>query len=356
MPRSEDARSHLVTLTADSKTPGLQYLVVNSDRILFEHCGGWANINRHVSMKPSTTMTAYSMSKTITAAAVLSLVQTGQVRLDEPLERWVPDSPYGPGIVVSQLLTHTSGMPNPLPLRWIHRPDQHQTFDEAAALESVLKGHPRLSHSPGTKYRYSNIGYWLLGRVVEAASGEPFTRYVDQHVLAPLGIEAGQLGYEIPDTSRHATGYLEKYSLMNLVKRFLLDRDLIGTYEGRWLRINSHYLNGPAFGGLVGTANGFATFLQDQLRQHSRLLEDAIRDQFYAPQQTAQGTPIPMTLGWHVGDLHGRRFFYKEGGGAGFHCMMRLYRAEGVASVIMANATGFDVKDCLNRVDQGFLH
>lgn len=355
MRRSENAQSHLETLTARSKTPGLQYLVVDSDRILFEHCSGWADVSRRMSMTPSTTMTAYSMSKTITAAAVLNLVQAGQVRLDEPLERWVSESPYGPGVVVSQLLTHTSGVPNPLPLRWIHRPDQHQAFDEAAALESVLKDHPRLSHSPGAKYLYSNIGYWLLGKVVEAASGEPFARYVGQHVLAPLGIDAGQLGYEIQDTSRHATGYLEKYSLLNLVKRFMLDRDLIGTYEEGWLRINSHYLNGPAFGGLVGTAKGFGAFLQDQLREHSRILNDATRDQFYAPQQTARGATIAMTLGWHIGNLRGTRFFFKEGGGAGFHCMMRLYRGEGVATVIMANATGFDVKGCLNRVDQDFL-
>ena len=106
---------------------------------------------------------------------------------------------------------------------------------------------------------------------------------------------------------------------------------------------------------LVDTANGFGRFLQDQLREHSRLLDDATRDQFHAPQQTPRGTTIPMTLGWHVGDRQGRRFFYKEGGGAGFHSMMRLYRGEGVGTVIMTNATGFDVNGCLNRVDQEFL-
>jgi D-alanyl-D-alanine carboxypeptidase len=64
---------------------------------------------------------------------------------------------------------------------------------------------------------------------------------------------------------------------MNLAKGVLIDRDLIGDYSGRWLEIRSHYLNGPAFGGLVGTARGFGTFLQDQLREQSVLFNDTTR-------------------------------------------------------------------------------
>ena len=175
-------------------------------------------------------------------------------------------------------------------------------------------------------------------------------------MLAPLGVTPQQLGYAIPDPTHHATGYLEKYSLTNLVKGFLIDRELIGEYDGRWLRVNSHYVNGAAFGGLVGTARGFGRFLQDQLHHHSRLFNDSTRSLFYAPQQTRDGTPVAMTLGWHVGDLNGNRFFYKEGGGGGFHSLMRLYPAQGIATVIMTNATGSDVKKCLNTLDAQFLH
>jgi len=71
--------------------------------------------------------------------------------------------------------------------------------------------------------------------------------------------------------------YLEKYSAMNLVKRWLINRELTGTYSGRWLRIASHYVDGPAYGGLVGNAVGFGRFLQDLLREHSRLFGDETR-------------------------------------------------------------------------------
>ncbi|HUL70659.1 MAG TPA: hypothetical protein VLT17_10560, partial [Gemmatimonadales bacterium] len=73
------------------------------------------------------------------------------------------------------------------------------------------------------------------------------------------------------------------------------------------------------------------------------------------PQQVASHTLIPMTLGWHVGTGSSGSYFYKEGGGGGFHCMMRLYPGNGVGTVVMTNATGFDVYGCLNSLDPLFL-
>jgi CubicO group peptidase (beta-lactamase class C family) len=295
------------------------------------------------------------MSKTITAGAALQLVEAGTVGLDDPVARYVDAFPYGTRVSVRQLIAHTSGIPNPIPLRWVHPAARHGTFDENAALAAVLRDHPRLSFEPGTKYAYSNIGYWLLGKVVERASGESFTTYVSEHILRPLAITLQELGYVVADPVHHATGYLEKYSLMNLAKGFLIDRNLIGNYSGGWLEIRSHYLNGPAFGGLVGTASAFGRFLQDQLRARSVLFNDTTRHLFYAPQQTTRGTAVAMTLGWHIGSLNGTRFFYKEGGGGGFHCLMRVYPGNGICTVVMTNATGFDVRRLGDTIDASFI-
>jgi hypothetical protein len=62
-----------------------------------------------------------------------------------------------------------------------------------------------------------------------------------------------------------------------------------------------------------------------------------------------------MTLGWHVGETRGVRYFFKEGGGGGFHAEMRLYPTQGIASVVMVNNTQFDSSAFLNRVDSAFL-
>jgi D-alanyl-D-alanine carboxypeptidase len=346
------ARDRLAAWVDASKVPGLQYVAVSAADTLLEFAGGWADIRQRRSMSPDTTLMAYSMSKTITAVAVLQLIEGGRLSLDDPVTRFVSQSPYGPAITVRQLLSHTAGIPNPIPLRWVHTQERHDGFDEASALAAVLRRHPRLAGAPGERFRYSNIGYWLLGSIVQQASGTPFEDYVTEHVLGPLGIPVRAMSYTVTDLDRHATGYLEKYSALNLLKGLLIDRTLVGEYAGRWLEIRGHFLNGPAFGGLVGTARAFAVFLMDQLRPRSVLLGQAARALLYQPQQARGGAAIAMTLGWHVREVDGLTAFFKEGGGGGFHCMMRVYPAAGLASVLMTNATGFDVGKALDAVDR----
>lgn len=352
---SAHVRASIERLVQSSRTPGLQYVVVDRSRTVFEHVAGSADLAASRPMTSATTMMAYSMSKTVTAAAVLQLVEARRVDLDEPIGTYRVSHPYGAGVTVRRLLSHTAGIPNPIPLRWVHPLAEHPRFDEAAALAALLQRYPRLAFPPGTRYRYSNLGYWLLGGVVEEASGERFTEYVTRHVLEPLGIEPQEAGYQVVEGVAHATGYLERYSLMNAFRRLLIHRALVGETAGRWVAILAHYLNGPAFGGLVGTARGFARFLQDQLAPRSGVLGEPARGLFYTPQRTRRGRPIAMTLGWHVGASGGVPCFYKEGGGGGFHCMMRLYPKAGIGTVLMTNATRFDVGGHMDSWDSHFL-
>jgi hypothetical protein len=111
----------------------------------------------------------------------------------------------------------------------------------------------------------------------------------------------GDLDFTIRDPAAHATGYLAKYSFMNLAKGFITDRGYWDGYDGRWLRLKNLELDGPSFGGLVGTAGGFGSFLGDQLRPGSALLGEESRRLLHTPQALDNGHPIPMTLGWHIG-------------------------------------------------------
>jgi CubicO group peptidase (beta-lactamase class C family) len=355
-PHTRKLTAHYITSILDefiakSQTPGIQYLAVDGESTRFEFTGGLADVGRQVRMTEGTTMMAYSMSKTVTAVAVLQLVEAGKIGLDDAIDGLVEFNPYGKAITVRQLLSHTAGVPNPIPLRWVHTVASHDSFDERSAFGGVLRAHSRLSSAPGSRYAYSNIGYWLLGGVVEEASGSRFTEFVEERVLKPLGIAESELGYTIPDADRHAGGYLDKFSGMNLFKRLFIGRELIGGYERRWLRIGSHYVNGPAFGGLVGTARGWGEFLQDQLRPQSRLLGDSARGLLREQQRTHAGRLVPMTLGWHIGALGNLHHYYKEGGGGGFHAMMRVYPEMGMASVAIVNTTSFDIARALDRLD-----
>lgn len=349
---SSAIRERLRQDVEQSRTPGLQYVAVDPQGIVAAWAVGWADLRQQRSMTLETTMMAYSMTKTITAIAILQLVERGFVELDAPVLRYLPESPYGDAVTVRDLLAHTGGLPNPIPLRWVHAASGHDAFDETAALSAIWRRHPRLARAPGTRFAYSNIGYWMLGALLERVTRGRFADYVTFHILKPLRLDPTDAGFTIAAPDHHATGYLERWSWANLLSPWLLDRALLGEYDGSWRRIRDHYPNGPAFGGLVGTALAFARLLQDQLRPDSLLLGPLTRNELYAQQRTRDGAPVPMTLGWHLGELEGTRVFFKEGGGGGFHCLMRLYPSRGLGSIVMTNATGFDVKARLDEIDR----
>lgn len=337
-----------------SNIPGIQYLVMDSHQIIFEYAGGWADLKSQKPLKPSTTMMAYSMTKTFTAAAILQLIENKDLDLDDNIESYISDIPYNKTITIRHLLSQTSGIPNPIPLRWVHLAENQEKFDENTALAKVLKKHSKLSFEPGEKYAYSNISYWLLGKIIEKASRQIYSMYMKEHILKLLGLAENEISYSIPDPANHSKGYLAKYSSMNVFKRFLVDKDIIGEYEGNWLHIKNHYLNGPAFGGLIGSARSFSKFLQDQLKEESILFNNETKNLFYSQQKNNAGKLVEMTLGWHIGDLEGAKYFYKEGGGGGYHSEMRIFPDQEIASIIMVNKTNFNSKKYLNILDKNF--
>ncbi len=337
------------------KSPGIQYLVVDKDSELFVFAGGFADILERRPVQPNTTMMIYSMSKTITAAAVLQLVEKGKVALNDPVSKYVDGIPYGSKVTVRHLLSQTSGIRNPIPLKWVHPAEEHAKFDENAALYEVVNENAELDFTPGMKYAYSNISYWLLGHVVARASGSCYEDYVQQNIFKRLSISANEIDFVIPSRQEHAKGYLPKWSFLNLVKFFLIDSRFVGEYEDGWLHINDHYLNGPSFGGIVASAPAIGVFLQDQLRDSSKLLSNRMKAFFFEQQKDNNGKFINMTLGWHIGSDEGIRYYFKEGGGGGFHSEMRVYPEQEIAAVVIANNTSFDAKNFLNTADKSFL-
>jgi D-alanyl-D-alanine carboxypeptidase len=295
------------------------------------------------------------MTKTFTAAAVLQLAEQGKLRLDDPIGRYVPDVPYDKAITIRQLLTHTGGIPNPIPLRWVH-PAEDTQFDDDAAYAHVLKDNPNLASQPGTKFAYSNIGYWILGKIVEKACGQDYRTYMRIHILKPLGMDAPGTDFVIHDFSTRAKGYLPTWSLTNLLLRFFADPGVFDANEGRWWTLKDLYVNGVGYSGLVGTARTASLFLQDQLQAESVLFDRDTKQLFYTQQTLTDGTPIPMTPGWHIGQLQGITFYYKDGGGGGFRSEMRIYPDRGIASVIIGNNADFDPGRISSDLDGVFLN
>lgn len=343
--------TQLLSELSSTNEPGIQYVVVNKESVLYEHSLGQADIKNKISLTNGHTMAAFSMTKTLTAIGILQLVEKNKIELGDQASKYIKH-PYDSEITIRQLINHTSGIPDPIPLKWIHPAKEHHKFDEKQALAKVLLDNSEASSLSGEEYEYSNIGYWLLGQIIEKASGLSYSDYINKNIFKPLKLSKDEIGFVISNESNHAKGYLNKYSFLNLIKSFLLKDITWGEYEDSWLHINNVYLNGPAFGGAIGSAKAFSRILQSLLSENTVLLGSKVKQYLYAQEKNKYGEGIEMTLGWHIGKLDNIKYYYKEGGGAGFHCEMRIYPDVNLATVLMVNRTSFNTREQLSNLDE----
>ncbi|PJZ54558.1 serine hydrolase [Leptospira adleri] len=352
---NEPIKEFLRMQIENDQFPAIQYVVVSPESELFNFSEGLSDIAKNSKIKNRTTMMIYSMTKVITAISILQLIGQEKIFLDDPVVKYLPEIPYGNDVKVRHLLSQTSGIPNPIPLKWVHLREENDHFDEASNLRSILSEYPKLDFQPGLKYRYSNISYWLLGRIVAKVSGTSFEQYVRTNIFEGLNIDKKEADFIISDSFHHAKGYLRRWSVFDLLKSFLIDKKFFGDYENGWLPINDHYMNGPSFGGVIASAQAVSKILQDLLKENSKLLGEKEVKLLFERQLNSKHEPVETTLGFHIGSKNETIYYFKEGGGAGFHGELRIYPKEKIATVIIVNNSAFDVDSLLNRLDGAFL-
>ena len=188
--------------------PGLAYGVVAGGELV--HSGGCGERWTGGPVPDAATVFRIaSMTKSFTATMVLLLRDRGALRLTDAAESYVPElrgvrpvSPDCPPITIRHLLTMTAGFPTDDP--W---GDRQQGLDPAVFARLLASGSVRCAWAPGTTFEYSNLGYAILGRVIEAVTGEDYARAIKTHVLAPLHMN--QTGFEATefDPAFLARGY-----------------------------------------------------------------------------------------------------------------------------------------------------
>lgn len=335
-----------------AKTPGLQYLHTAAESTLVHFVDGVARVSGNVPVMRATTFNGFSVTKTFTAVAILQLVERGLVALDQPAKRYLPTFPYPDAVTVRHLLTHSAGIANPIPLRWIHLEAEHRTFDRNAFFARVYAQHPTLTAAPDTKFAYSNLGYQLLGELIESVMSMSYEQYVAENILGRIGVPAAELGFSM-DPSVHARGYHKRLSLSYPILGLLMDRQrAFETREGEWQMFRPYHMNGAAYGGLVGSAHGFARFLQALLDDKHSLLTAESTTQCFAEHLLADGRPSGMALSWFTGVLDGEPYVHHAGGGGGYYAELRLYPRVKRASVLLFNRTGMSNVNFLDQVDR----
>jgi CubicO group peptidase (beta-lactamase class C family) len=240
------ADSMLKKYAVENHLPGLAYGIVVDGQLVHTGSFGYADIDKKVPVTSSTMFRIASMSKSVTALAILKLRDAGKLSLDEPASAYVPElknqkyvSADAPVITIRHLLTHGAGFPEDNP--WGDR----QLADTDSELSALLKQKISFSNSPGVAYEYSNLGFALLGKIVSVVSGKPYQQYIREEIFRPLGMEVSGYEYNEIPAEQLAHGYRwlnEKWNEEEL---------LHDTPDGSW----------GAMGGLISSVEEFSKYM-----------------------------------------------------------------------------------------------
>lgn len=179
---------------------GASTLVVHDGRILAHHEYGQADRERHEPMTDRTIVHWASITKTLTAIAIMQLRDRGKLSLDDPITTWVPElrqvhDPFGSmdDVTIRMLLSHSSGFQNPT---WPYTSGKPWQPFEPTRWEQLVSMMPyqELLFAPGSRFGYSNPGFIYLARVIEHITGDPYETYIQKNIWTPLGLTRSYFG------------------------------------------------------------------------------------------------------------------------------------------------------------------
>lgn len=310
--------STVAALMTAQRIPGLSVAVAVDNEVRWERGYGFADLENCVAATPATVYRLASVSKPITAAAVLQLAEQGRLDLDAPIQRYVPSFPVKPyPVTARQLLSHLSGIRH-------YQGDEELSIREYPSLTAALAifAPDSLLHPPGARFTYSTYGYTLLGAALEGAAGVPFLTYLQQHVFAPAHVTTMRddaVGALIPHRAR---GYT---------------RDSSGAIYNAAFLNSSYKLPG---GGLVSTAGDLARFAV--ALQGGRLVRPATFARMATPVRTTDGREQPYGQGLILGEIPGilPGAVWHGGVQQGVTTMVYWLPRERIAVTVLANLEG----------------
>jgi CubicO group peptidase (beta-lactamase class C family) len=287
-------------------------LVERAGQVLLSKGYGSANLEWEIPNTPATKFRLGSITKQFTAAAILLLEERGQLRLDDPVKKHMPDAPAAwDKVTVHHLLTHTSGIPS-----FTSFPDQPAlnalpTFPK----ETVRRFRDKpLEFEPGQRFRYNNSGYVLLGYLLERITGQSYREFIQQNIFQPL--EMKDSGYDSASTliPRRASGY---------------------TRGRKGAPVNAHFIHMT----IPHAAGALYSTTEDLVRwQHGlfggKLIQPGSLEKMITPFKR------DYALGVVVSTVKGHKKIEHGGGIDGFNTQLAYYPDDKLIVAVLANLNG----------------
>lgn len=345
--------SYVNKVVESGTPPGMSFAVVRNDSIIYSRGFGWADEPKQIRATPATVYHWWSCTKIATAIAILQLQEKGKLFLSDPIVRHLPyfkvqyPSDTSKEMTILNLLNHTSGLPNPSSLTlmgWIHH-DGEPPVNQTDFIRKILPDYSELTFEPGDHAEYSNIGYMVLGAVIEKVTGITYEEYIRQNILLPLEMTHTDFLYTKAMKPDEAAGAHPTFTIMTPLLPFLA-----GSYirELDWghIWLERVYTDQTPPSGLIGSAEDAARLVTAYLNggiYHGRriLSQESIAAMTHDGQIKAKNEDSlnyhRQGICWQIYGKSGRWVLTHDGGGPGFSTKIQLYPDENLGFVLFSN-------------------
>ena len=313
----EQARALVHADIAERDYPGIAIAVSVDGETVWSEGFGYADLEHRVPMSPSVKFRVGSISKSMTAAAVASLVEDGRLDLDSPVQKYVPSFPEkAHPITTRQLGGHLGGIRH-------YRGNENFIRDPYATVLdglSIFADDPLL-HEPGTAFSYTSHGFNLISAVVKGAAKQPFLDYVREAVFRPLGMRDTVADFVTPIIPGRTRYYVR---------------------DAEERAVNAPFVNNSykwAGGGFLSTTGDVLRFANAHL--DDGFLSKSSRELLFTEQRTRDGEGVGYGFGWFIRTRDdGRRLLSHSGGSVGGTSLMVMEPDTRVVVVGLINLTG----------------
>jgi serine beta-lactamase-like protein LACTB, mitochondrial len=308
---------------ATNSVPGISVAVVQDGALVWSQGFGAADLENFVPATSSTLFRLGSVSKPITATAILELSERGKLDLDVEVQKYCPAFPKKEWpITTRELLGHLGGIRHYNPDGKGDIPaDSAKHFRSMEESLEIFAG-DALVAKPGTKFHYSTYGYTVLGCVLEGAGREKYVDYVKENIFEPAGMAETQADNFFTIVPHRSRWYHKNKS---------------GVVENAGVLDSSYKIPG---GGLISSADDMARFEIAILA--NKLLKPATRDQMWTPQKAADGSENGYALGWGHSKKFGLSLVAHSGGQQGTSTSILLVPERSAGIVVLANMDDID--------------
>jgi CubicO group peptidase (beta-lactamase class C family) len=325
----------IVNVYVTKETPGCVVGVVKDGKILYKQTYGMSNLDYRIPVTDSTLFNLASVSKQFTAFLVLLLEGEGKLNLDDSIQKYIPEvGNYGHKITIRQLLHHTSGIPPSDNLRMFAGLSLEMPWDAEDEFNMIQSYH-KLNFKPNEENDYSNAGYFLLARIIEKASGQPFSQCIKEKVFQPLNMTTSCI-YDTPGKV-----ILNRASSYRKVGSSFFER-------------NSQAESVYGFSNMYASVNDLINWCKNLTNKS--LGGQRLVDRLFNPIDTLNnGDTITYTYGLFATRHKGLKMVFHEGSSNGFRAYIGHFPREGFSVVVLSNAENTDVINISLQIAELYL-